>query len=123
VANLHDFGTVLSQGLSIVTAGNSNVSAYGPVVGRAVSVVALSVPSILDSTSVDTSFTVTGAAVGDGVLVGYPSAVSAGLGVFGFVSAANEVTLRLIASKGTTAQTAQTWDVSVLKRSFVSRLV
>ena len=114
-------GTIFTGGVSIVTAGDSAVSAYGPIIGRDVAVVVLTVPSILDSTSIDTTFAVTGAAVGDGVVVHPPSAVSAGVHSFGFVSSAGNVTLTLVASKGTAVQTAQTWGFSLMRRSIVSR--
>ena len=117
-----DIGTALSHGLSIYTAGGSAVSAYGPIIGRSVAVVALTVPSILDSTSIDTTFAVTGAAVGDAVIVGYPSGVSAGVAAFGFVPSAGNVTLRFIASSGTANQTAQTWDVTCHRRSFITSI-
>lgn len=123
MANVHDFGTVLSHGLSITTAGNSDVSAYGPVIGRNVAVVALTVPSVLDSTSVDSVIPLTGAAVGDAVIIHYPSSISAGVFAQGFVSSAGNVTLRLVASQGTAAQTAQTWGITCFRRSFVTRLV
>lgn len=117
-----DGGTVFSHGVSVTTAGDSAVSAYGPVIGRDVAVLALTVPSILDSTSVDTTFPVTGAAVGDTVSIAPPSGVSAGVHAFGFVSSAGIVTMTLVSSKGTAAQTAQTWGVTLTRRSFVTRI-
>lgn len=116
----HEVGTSFSYGISVVTAGGSAVSAYGPVIGRSVAVVAQTIPSILDSTSIDTTFAVGGAAVRDGVIVGAPSGLSDGVGYYAFVSSAGNVTLRLTASKGTTAQTAQTWDFTLLRRSFIT---
>lgn len=116
-------GTVFSGGLSVITEGNSAVSAYGPIIGKTVSVVALTVPSILDSTSIDTTFAVAGAATGDTVLVGYPSSVSAGVFAQAFVPSAGNITLRLVASSGTANQTAQSWDFTILRRSFVTRNV
>ena len=116
-----DLGSVFPGGVSIVTAGNSAVSAYGPIIGRDVAVVAQTVPSILDSTSINTTFAVTGAAVGDGVIVHPPSGISAGVHAFAFVSSAGNVTLSLIASVGTASQTAQTWGFSLIRRSFVTR--
>ena len=118
----NDLGTALSHGLSIYTAGNSAVSAYGPIIGRDVAVVALTVPAILNSTSIDTTFAVTGAAVGDAVLLGPPSALSAGVTAFGFVSSAGNVTLTLTASIATANQTAQTWNVTLLRRSFITSI-
>lgn len=117
-----DLGTALSHGLSIYTAGDSAVSAYGPIIGRNVAVVALTVPSILDSTSVDTTFAVTGAAVGDTVSIAAPSGLSAGVIAFGFVPSAGNVTIRLVASSGTAAQTAQTWGVTCTRRSFITSI-
>lgn len=119
-----DVGTALSHGLSIYTAGGSAVSAYGPTVGRNVAVVVLTVPSITASgvISINTSFPVTGAAVGDIVTIGAPSSLSAGVIAFGFVSAANEVTLTLVASAGTAVQTAQTWNVGLYRRSFITSI-
>ena len=118
-----DAGSVFPGGISVITAGNSAVSAYGPIIGRDVAVVALTVPSILDSTSINTTFAVTGAAVGDGVLVHPPSAISAGVHSFAFVPSAGNVTLTLVASTGTAAQTAQTWGFSLIRRSFLTRLI
>ena len=118
-----NIGTVLSQGLSVITTGNSAVSAYGPIIGRDVSVIALTVPATLNSTSVDTTFAVTGAAVSDGVILHPPSALSAGVAAFGFVSSAGNVTITLIASGATAVQTAQTWGVSLVRRSFITRNV
>ena len=115
-----DLGTAFSGGLSIYTAGGSAVSAYGPIIGRDVAVVAQTVPSILDSTSIDTTFAVTGAAVGDGIIIHPPSAISAGVHSFAFVSSAGNVTLTLVASKGTANQTAQTWGFSLMRRSVVT---
>jgi hypothetical protein len=115
-------GTAFGHGLSVYTDGGSAVSAYGPVIGRAVAVVAQTVPSILDSTSIDTTFAVSGAAVGDTVLVGYPSGVSAGVFAQAFVPSAGNITLRLIASSGTAAQTAQTWDFTIHRRSFMTSI-
>lgn len=115
-------GTALGHGLSIYTDGGSAVSAYGPVIGRSVAVVALTVPSVLDSTSIDTTFAVGGAAVGDTVLIGYPSSISAGVFAQAFVPSAGNVTLRLVASSGTANQTAQTWDFTIHRRSFVTSI-
>lgn len=117
-----DVGTTLSYGLSIATAGNSAVSAYGPIIGRNVAVIALTVPAILNSTSVDTTFAVSGAAVGDGVILHPPSALSAGVVAFGFVPSAGNVTITLVASVATAVQTAQTWGVSLVRRSFITSI-
>jgi len=117
-----DVGTVHAHGLSIITQGNSVVSAYGPIIGRDVAVIALTVPAILNSTSVDTTFAVTGAAVGDGVILHPPSALSPGVIAFGFVPSAGNVTITLVASVATAVQTAQTWGVSLMRRSFITSI-
>lgn len=119
---LENYGTAFGHGLSVYTAGGSAVSAYGPILGRDVAVVALTVPAILNSTSVDTTFAVPGAAVGDGVILHPPSALSAGVTAFGFVPSAGNVTITLTASIATAVQTAQTWGVSLLRRSFVTSM-
>lgn len=115
-------GSALGGALSIYTEGGSAVSAYGPIIGADVAVVALTVPATLNSMSIDTTFGVPGAAVGDGVLVHPPSALSAGVTAFGFVPSAGNVTLTLTASGATAAQTAQTWGVSLIRRSIVTSI-
>lgn len=115
-------GSSLGYGLSIYTAGGSAVSAYGPIIGADVAVVALTVPATLNARSVDTTFAVPGAAVGDGVVLHPPSGISAGVTAFGFVPSAGNVTIRLSASDATAAQTAQTWGVSLVRRSFVTSI-
>jgi hypothetical protein len=117
-----DLGTALSHGLSIYTAGGSAVSAYGPIIGANVAVIALTVPATLNSMSVNTTFAVPGAAVGDGVILHPPSALSAGVTAFGFVPSAGNVTITLTASGATAVQTAQTWGVSLMRRSFVTSI-
>lgn len=113
-----DFGTSFSHGLSVTTAGGSAVSAYGPIVGANVAVVAITVAAH-DSTT--TAFAVGGAAVGDGVIVHPPSAVSADLIWNAFVSSAGNVSLQLANSTITAiAQTAQTWGFSLIRRSFMT---
>lgn len=115
-----DQGTVLSQGLSIITAGDSAVSAYGPIIGRDVAVIALTAPVF---ESVQTVFAVTGAAVGDGVLVAGPSSISSDLQFNAWVSSAGNVTLQFVNSTITAiVQTAQTWGVTLLRRSFITRI-
>lgn len=52
--------------------------------------------SINAGLAADLTITVTGAAVGDAVALGVPAAFEAGLTAFGFVSAANTVTVRVV---------------------------
>ena len=115
-------GTSFGHGLSVYTQGGSAVSAYGPIIGADVAVVALTVPATLNARSVDSTFAVAGAAVGDGVIVHPPSSISAGVTAFAWVPSAGNVTLRLSASGDTAAQTAQTWGVSLMRRSFITSI-
>lgn len=58
--------------------------------------------------------TVTGAAVGDKVVLGAPSTLEAGLIAFGFVSAADTVSIRLAnLSGGTVDPASASWKVAV----------
>lgn len=115
-----DLGTALSHGLSIYTDGGSAVSAYGPIIGRDVAVIALTAPAF---DSVQTVFVVTGAAVGDPVLVAGPSSISSDLVFNAWVSSAGNVTLQFANSTLTAiVQTAQTWGVGCLRRSFVTSI-
>lgn len=117
---VQNLGTVFGGGISIVTDGNSAVSAYGPVIGRDVAVVATTV-AVYDSAS--TSFAVGGAAVGDGIIIHPPSAISADLVWNAYVGSAGNVTLQFVNSTITAiAQTAQTWGFSLMRRSFVTRI-
>ena len=115
-----DVGTALSHGLSIYTAGGSAVSAYGPIIGRDVAVIALTAPA---NDSVQTVFAVTGAATGDAVIVAGPSSISSDLQFNAYVSSAGNVTLQFINSTITSiVQTAQTWGVSLIRRSFITSI-
>lgn len=65
----------------------------------------------------ETTITVTGAAVGDAVFVGAPSAIEASLNWCAYVSAADTVTLRVqnVDSSGSIDPASATWRVTVLK--------
>lgn len=115
-------GTSLGHGLSIYTQGGSAVSAYGPIIGADIALIALTVPATLNARSVDSTIPLAGAAVGDGVVLHPPSSISAGVTAFGFVPSAGNVTIRLSASDTTAAQTAQTWGVSLVRRSFITSI-
>ena len=117
---LEQLGTAFGGGVSVYTGGGSAVSAYGPIIGADVAVVALTIPATLNSYSIDTVFALAGAAVNDIVMLGPPSALSAGVSATAFVSSAGNVTLRLEASTVTAAQTAQTWGITLMRRSFVT---
>lgn len=114
---LEQFGTAFGGGVSVYTGGGSAVSAYGPIIGADVAVVAQTVPATLNSRSIDTTFALPGADIGDGVLVHPPSTVSAGLTWNAFVPSAGNLTLRLSASNTTVNQVAATWGFSLIRRS------
>ena len=83
-----------------VSALNTLTVATGLVIGATVSKVltataSLAVPDILAAASATVTMTVTGAAVGDLVLLGLPAGLSAGMIVRGDVTGANTVTVRL----------------------------
>lgn len=115
-------GTAFGGGVSVYTGGGSAVSAYGPIIGADVAVVAQTVPATLNSRSIDTTFALAGAAIGDGVLVHPPSTVSAGLTWDAFVPSAGNLTLRLSASDTTVNQVAATWGFSLIRRSFFTSI-
>lgn len=62
--------------------------------------------------------TVTGAALGDIVLVGQQGAVIAGVGAYGgYISAANELTLYAVATTGGYTGAEKTYNVLIFKQS------
>lgn len=76
----------------------------------------LDFPSAATLVGADLTITVTGAAVGDAVLVGTPAAPTASLGYFGYVSATDTVTVRqLNASTGTIDSASGTFRATVIK--------
>ena len=112
-----EFGTAFGGCVSIYTEGGSAVSAYGPIIGADVAVVAQTVPAILNIRSIDTTFALPGAAIRDGVIVHPPSTLSAGVTWDAFVPSAGNLTLRLSASDTTVNQVAATWGFSLIRRS------
>lgn len=74
--------------------------------------------STADGAVASLTATVTGAATGDFVIVSPPGNFGAGLLAFGFVSAANTVTVRLINGSGSTVDPASaTWGIAVIPAS------
>lgn len=66
------------------------------------------------ATSAELTVTVTGAAVGDKVVLGAPSTLEAGLIPFGYVSATNTVSIRVFNGSGGTVDPASaSWKVAV----------
>lgn len=76
----------------------------------------LDFPSVNDGTIAERTLTVTGAAVGDKVLIAIPSTLETGLIPVAFVSAADTVTVRLFNASGATVDPASApWAAEVLK--------
>lgn len=76
----------------------------------------LDFPSIAAQSSADLTITVTGAATGDRVALGPPINLNAGLVPYGFVSAADTVTVRVTnVTAGALDPTSAGWKVAVLK--------
>lgn len=78
----------------------------------------LNFPSIASNGAADLTVTVNGAVAGDGVILGPPATLEAGLMVaYAAVTAANTVTIRLRnVSGGAVDAAAATWKVIVVKR-------
>jgi len=76
----------------------------------------LDFPSISSNAQESLTMTVTGAAVGDTVMLGPPATIEAELSWSGFVSAADTVTIRVNHSHGGSINPASaTWRVTVIK--------
>lgn len=76
----------------------------------------LNFPSIGSNSTEELTLTVTGAVAGDTVALGAPSSLEASLVAFGFVSAANTVTIRLHNSGGGAVDPASaTWRATVIR--------
>jgi hypothetical protein len=76
----------------------------------------LDFPNIAHNTSEELTVTVTGAAVGDTVMLGAPSTIEAGLIFCGYVSATDTVTIRVHNSTGGAVDPASNdWRVTVLQ--------
>lgn len=76
----------------------------------------LNFPSISSNSTEQLTITVTGAVEGDTVALGAPSGLEASLVAFGFVSAANTVTIRLHNSGGGAVDPASaTWRATVIR--------
>ena len=117
---LEHLGTAFGHGVSVYTGGGSAVSAYGPIIGADVAVIALTAPA---NDSVQSVFALAGAATGDGVLVHGPSSISSDLAFNAWVSSAGNVTLQFVNSTITSiVQTTQTWGISLIRRSFATNI-
>lgn len=104
--------TTILRALFAATDNPSGRAALGFLTATA----ALDFPSIAAAAKADLTITVTGAAVGDAVILGLPAAPAAGLVFNGFVSAANTVTIRASnTSSGAVDAASATYRATVLK--------
>jgi hypothetical protein len=95
--------------------GASTASAARTNLGFITATATLDFPSISSNSSEELTITVTGAATGDVVILGAPSAIESGLTWCGYVSAADTVTVRLHKSSGGSVNPASaTWKVTVI---------
>lgn len=109
------------NGLATLDAGGHIPAGQLPALGGTYAVAPLVATATLDFASTANgavaaplTVTVTGANVGDKVLLGAPSTLEAGLIAFGFVSAANTVTIRVAnLSGGTVDPASASWKVAV----------
>lgn len=115
-------GNILGRNVTAApdgTAGGASgqISDNGNFTSRTISAtVSISFPSVTAGSYNDQTTTVSGAAVGDTVTLGPPAGgteLPAGFHAFGFVSATNTVTVRMINNGGTADPVTATWRVSV----------
>jgi len=110
-------GITLSTDLAITEGGTgaSTASAARTNLGFITATATLDFPSISSNHSEELTMTVTGAATGDVVILGAPSAIESGLTWCGYVSAADTVTVRLHNSSGDSVNPASaTWKATVI---------
>jgi|11_taG_2_1085331.scaffolds.fasta_scaffold18295_2 hypothetical protein len=116
-------GMYISQPLELNTdlaiteggTGASTASAARTNLGFITDTATLDFPSISSNSSEELTITVTGAATGDVVILGAPSAIESGLTWCGYVSAADTVTVRLHNSSGGSVDPASaTWKATVI---------
>lgn len=107
-------GTCTTAALSADTTGDVLLGNIMPA--QLTATATLDFASIATTASADLTITVTGAAVGDAVAIGLPAAPAAGLVFFGFVSAADTVTIRAMNITGTGVDAASgTYRATVFK--------
>ena len=99
------------RSLAGFVAGESGAAIIRVLMGSA----ALDFPSIAAASQQNLTITVTGAAVGDEVLLGLPAAPTAGIVFNAFVSAANTVTIRATnVTAGAVDPASATYNVVVI---------
>ena len=95
--------------------GASTASAARTNLGFITDTATLDFPSISSNNNEELTMTVTGAAIGDVVMLGAPSAIESDLTWCGYVSAADTVTVRLHNSSGGAIDPASaTWKATVI---------
>ena len=95
--------------------GASTASAARTNLGFITDTATLDFPSISSNNNEELTMTVTGAAIGDIVMLGAPSAIESDLTWCGYVSAADTVTVRLHNSSGGAVDPASaTWKATVI---------
>jgi hypothetical protein len=95
--------------------GASTASAARTNLGFITDTATLDFPSISSNNNEELTMTVTGAAIGDIVMLGAPSAIESDLTWCGYVSAADTVTVRLHNSSGGSVDPASaTWKATVI---------
>jgi hypothetical protein len=95
--------------------GASTASAARTNLGFITDTATLDFPSISSNNNEELTMTVTGAAIGDIVMLGAPSAIESDLTWCGYVSAADTVTVRLHNSSGGSVNPASaTWKATVI---------
>jgi hypothetical protein len=85
-----------SSGLGNLVVGTTNIGTGTTILQVLSASATLDFGSIAAGTSADLTISVTGAAVGDSVCVGTPAAPDANTTIFGFVSATDTVTVRVV---------------------------
>lgn len=101
---------MFDPGKAIAVGGGTPITAYHSETAT------LDFASIAAAASADLTVSVPGAAVGDTVAIGLPAAPAAGLVFFGFVSAANVVTVRAMNITAAAVDAASaTYRVSVFR--------
>ena len=107
--NLNDFATDPENSSSF--SASNWLSGLGFISATAT----LDFPSISSNHSEELTITVTGAAVGDVVIIGAPASIESNLTWVGYVSASNTVTVRLHNSAGGSVDPASaTWKATVI---------
>ena len=93
-----------------------NVGSTAQISGWLTGTAALDFASIAAGSEAELTLTVTGAANGDAVYLGAPSAIEAGVGWSGYVSAADTVTVRLRNdTAGAIDPASATWRAAVIQ--------